>query len=32
MHINEIGRDGLDIGPSVLGDLGKLCGLVPYEY
>ena len=24
--------DGLDIGPSGLGDLGRDCGLVPYEY
>ena len=23
---------GLDIGPSGLGDLGKVHGLVPYEY
>ena len=32
MNINEIGRDGLDIGLSVLGDLGGHCGLVPHAY
>ena len=32
MNINEICWYGLDIEPSVIGDLGKLCGLVPYEY
>ena len=32
MNINEIGRDGLDIGESVLGDFGEHCSLEPHAY
>ena len=30
--MNEVDQGGHDIGPSVLGDLGEDCGLVPHAY
>ena len=32
MNINEVGQYGLDIGLSVLDDLGEHCGLGPHAY